>query len=317
MQESSQKVHSENKRLKEKLAYYEKLLDQSKQDQASRRGSLEKYQMLFNNANDSIFIMNADQFVDCNLKTEDMFGCSREEILKKSPVDFSPEFQPDGRQSSIAAIEYIGAAMHGEAQFFNWRHQRLDGTSFDCEVSLSRLDLDGKSFIQAIVRDVSLRIATERALYERNLQYESFFRNSLVGIWRMEFNSSISIDGEPLQIANDILSEGYFTECNDALLMMYGMESKEEFTKKDFSVFGTAKEDTIEYLEAFARNGFSTVLLDIVGEDSKGIEKSFRLSYAGYVQDNVLQWIWGIQLDLTEQKLLEKQFLHACRWHRS
>ena len=314
MQESSQnieKVQSENKRLKEKLAYYEKLLEQSKQDQASRRDSLEKYQLLFNNANDSIFIMNAEQFVDCNLKTEHMFGCPRDELLGKSPVDFSPEFQPDGKPSSKAAIEYIGTAMQGEAQFFNWRHKRLDGTPFDCEVSLSRLDLDGTPFIQAIVRDVSLRIATERALYERNLQYESFFRNSLVGIWRMEFHSSIKIDAEPLQIARAILNEGYFTECNDALLMMYGLESKEEFTQKDFKVFGTAKEDALEYLEVFVRNDFSTVLLDIVNEDSKGVEKSFRLSYAGYVQDNILQWIWGIQLDLTEQKLLEKQFLQS------
>lgn len=314
MKESAQdiqKVQIENKRLKEKLAYYEKLLEQSKQDQESRRSSLEKYQTLFNNANDSIFIMSAEQFVDCNLKTEEMFGCSRKEIIGKSPVDFSPDLQPDGRPSSKAAIAYIGAAMHGEPQFFNWRHKRLDETSFDCEVSLSRLDLDGKPYIQAIVRDVSLRIATERALYERNLQYESLFRNSLVGIWRMEFRSSIAADSEPLEIARTILSEGYFTESNEALLMMYGMESKDEFISKDFNIFGTAEEDALEYLEAFARNDFTTVLLDIEGEDAKGVEKSFRLSYAGYVQDNVLQWIWGIQLDLTEQKLLEKQFMQS------
>lgn len=314
MQDNSkkmQKINSENKRLKEKIAYYEKLLDQSKKDQASRKDSLEKYQQLFDNANDSIFIMNAEQFIECNLKTEDIFGCSRAEILQKSPVDFSPAFQPDGRASSKAAIEYIGAAMQGEAQFFNWRHQRLDGSTFDCEVSLNRMELQGAPYIQAIVRDVSLRIATERALYERNLQYESLFRNSLVGIWRMEFRSPLLIDAEPLDTARSILNEGYFSECNEALLMMYGVESKEELALKEINIFGTRKEEALEYLEMFVRNDFSTVLLDTVGKNSKGQEKSFRFSYAGYVKDNNLQWIWGIQLDLTEQKLLEKQFLQS------
>jgi PAS domain S-box-containing protein len=123
-----------------------------------------KFKTLFESANDAIFLMDEENFIDCNFKTEQIFGCSKKDIIGNSPVKFSPDYQPDGRLSSTMAKEKINAALQGEAQFFEWMHCRNDGSFFEAEVSLNRIELDGKLFLQAIVRDVSERKKAEEKI---------------------------------------------------------------------------------------------------------------------------------------------------------
>jgi PAS domain S-box-containing protein len=130
------------------------------------RENEEKYRLLFENANDAIFLMREDGFVECNPKTLEIFGCTWEQIIGKPPYNFSPPFQPDGRESKEKALEKARAAIAGEPQCFDWKHCRYDGTLFDAEVSLSALRLGDKVLTQAIVRDTTERRRSERALQE-------------------------------------------------------------------------------------------------------------------------------------------------------
>ena len=116
-----------------------------------------RYRLLFETAHDSIFLMNEHLFLDCNSKALETFGCLKEEIVGKSPVDFSPEFQPDGISSSISAREKIEAALEGNAQRFEWKHRKINGTLFDAEVSLNAITIAEKKYLQAMVRNISKR----------------------------------------------------------------------------------------------------------------------------------------------------------------
>ncbi len=128
--------------------------------------SSELYQALFENANDAIFIMKDYTFIECNNRTLKMFGCARDQIIGKPPSDFSPEFQPDGRNSLEKSKEKMQAALEGIPQIFEWLHCRLDKTPFYTEVSLNHIPSLGKTALQAIVRDITERKMAEKALKE-------------------------------------------------------------------------------------------------------------------------------------------------------
>lgn len=123
-----------------------------------------KFKSLFELANDSIFLMDEEIFIDCNQKTLDLFECSKDDIIGKPPYDFSPDYQPDGRPSTIKALEKLSEAIKGNPQRFEWQHKKLNGELFDAEISLNRINLGENVLIQAIVRDISGRKKSEEQI---------------------------------------------------------------------------------------------------------------------------------------------------------
>jgi len=126
--------------------------------------SEEKYRVLFESAEDAIFLMDGDIFIDCNRATLKMFACRREDIIGQPPYKFSPPFQPDGRDSTEKAKELIQNALNGIPQAFEWVHTRLNGEKFYTEVRLNRILINDKFHLLAIVRDISERKERDRQI---------------------------------------------------------------------------------------------------------------------------------------------------------
>jgi PAS domain S-box-containing protein len=125
----------------------------------------ERFRAIFESANDAIFLMDSDTFIDCNSKTVEIFGCAdKSDIIGHRPYEFSPLQQPDGRDSEEKALELIHKAITGNPLRFYWKHSRKDGSLFDVEVSLNSLVLQGKTYLQAMVRDITAKKQAEDAL---------------------------------------------------------------------------------------------------------------------------------------------------------
>lgn len=168
-----------------------------------------KYQTLFDNANDAIFLIKGETLLDCNQKFLDLFGCVRNEVIGQSPYRFSPPFQPDGRISREKAIEMEKDAISGKPQSFQWRHCRYDGTVFDAEVRLDHIELDKNiRLFQAIVRDTSERKEAKDRLRISEEKYRGIFENAMEGIFQ-------------------VTPEGRYITANPALVEMYGYNSVE------------------------------------------------------------------------------------------
>jgi PAS domain S-box-containing protein len=162
------------KRVQERTKELRLEITEREQSEKALVESERKFRTLFDVANDAIFLVQCQLFLDCNKRTLEMFGATRDEIIGRSPYDFSPPLQPDGRNSREQLEHLMGRALAGEAEFFEWVHCRLDGTQFYAEVSLNQIEWRGEVFLQAIVRDI-----TERKRAEKELQ-QQFARLSLI-----------------------------------------------------------------------------------------------------------------------------------------
>jgi PAS domain S-box-containing protein len=155
-------------------------ITERKQVEAALLESEAKFKTLFDGARDAIFIMDDTCFLDCNQSTGIIFGVTANQIIGRSPSDFSPVMQPDAQLSTVKAKNYIDAALAGEPQLFDWVHIRYDGLPFDAEVSLNRIMLKGTWYLQAIVRDMTKRKQAEEVIKEKARELERF-NNLMIG----------------------------------------------------------------------------------------------------------------------------------------
>ncbi|MFH2141118.1 MAG: PAS domain S-box protein [Bacteroidota bacterium] len=131
------------------------------------RESEQKFRTLFESSNDGIFILKNDKFIDCNLKAQELFDRTEEELLEHSPYEFSPKLQPDGQNSKNKAIYYIKKAIKGYPQRFKWAHTRSNGKEFISEISLNVFSFNEEKYVQATVRDISDQIKFESRIKEK------------------------------------------------------------------------------------------------------------------------------------------------------
>jgi PAS domain S-box-containing protein len=208
------------------------------QDISQQKQQETKYQVLFENATDGIHILDETGFVDCNAQGAAIYGLPKDAVIGRHPVDFSPERQPDGRLSVESARENIQAALAGETQRFEWQEKRSDGSLFDLEVTLSRIEMGSKTYLQAILRDITERKQAEEKLRRAENLLELFFSQSLDGFFFMLLDEPIywndHVDKD--KTLEYVFDHQRITKANDALLLMFGTD-REQFiglTPNDF-----------------------------------------------------------------------------------
>jgi PAS domain S-box-containing protein len=157
-------------RMLSKSIYY--AIERKKAELAMREREMQ-YRLLFESSNEAIFIVKGEHILDCNPSTLRMFGCTKKQIVGHPFLQFYPELQPDGQNSTEKAWEKINLALERKTQLFEWRCKRYDGTPFDAEVSLNPLELSGKVLLQAMVRDITDRKAAEEGLNRMLLLQQS------------------------------------------------------------------------------------------------------------------------------------------------
>jgi diguanylate cyclase (GGDEF)-like protein/PAS domain S-box-containing protein len=128
--------------------------------------SEERYRKVFDSTTDAIFVMQDNRMVECNQASLRLYACTQEEFARHPPKRFWAEYQPDGSLSVTKSKDFMKPALDGVPQLFEWRQRRFDGTEFDAEVSLTRIELDQVPYLVACVRDI-----TERKQSQTRIQH--------------------------------------------------------------------------------------------------------------------------------------------------
>jgi PAS domain S-box-containing protein len=247
-----------------------------------------KYRALFLSANDAIFLMDKETFIDCNPKTLELFECEREDIIGAPPYSYSPVKQSDGRDSKTKALEKISAVLRGTPQNFEWIHKKLSGEEFFAEVNLSLVEYLGKSYILAIVRDVNERELKNKEIKDSRDRLEILFEKAPDAYFLYDLN-------------------GNFVDGNRASEEMIGYEKKELIGQNIFISGILIRSENNEKSLTLEANikGEPTGPDEFYLRHKNGNEIIVEVStYPVKIDDRTL--VLGIARDITEKKRIEQ-----------
>lgn len=223
------------------------------------RENEDKYKTLFNSSRDAIMILSPiGRFVDGNPSTLQLFGCqNKEEFIRMTPADLSPEYQPDGVLSSVKEQEMVARAMEKGSHFFEWKYRRANGEEFFASVLLTKMHLQNEAFLQATVRDVS-----ETRLAEENLKRAKVNQRPQQNIMlHKQEDAHLRDSQQMLQLILDHIPQRVFWKdrdsvylgCNRNFAEAAGVASPQELVGKTDYDLAWTEEETKSYRECDRR----------------------------------------------------------------
>ena len=147
------------------------------------RNSERKLRVLFEHSSEAYMILNDGVIASCNHAAEELFGCSSDQLIGMTPLQLSPEFQPNGITSENgvkAAVDEAVAAGHAT---FEWVHCRFDGSIFEADVLLTALTVGESTSMFCCVRDVSEQKHAQLQLLKERKRLENVISGTNVGTW--------------------------------------------------------------------------------------------------------------------------------------
>ncbi|MDP2134088.1 MAG: CHASE domain-containing protein, partial [Sulfuritalea sp.] len=141
----------------------------------SLRESEARFRVLVEQAPDAIVVYDADleRFVDANAQAEELFGCSRDELLAGSMERFYPPGVFEGRTAAENVRDMVARAMTGQQVVFDRTLRNARGQLVRCEMRLVRLPALDQRLIRASFLDITERKRAEADLRVAAITFES------------------------------------------------------------------------------------------------------------------------------------------------
>lgn len=148
-------------------------------DVTDRFMSDQKFKMLFEYSSDPHLIFTQSKgILDCNEAAVKALGAeSKEQLYGKPPHEFSPEMQPDNRNSKYKGQEVVQQVLDNGKYVFDWTHKKVNGEEFPVEVTLTTVLLNQEKVILAVWHDLTERKRVEKVLIEGRQRAESLARS--------------------------------------------------------------------------------------------------------------------------------------------
>jgi PAS domain S-box-containing protein len=124
--------------------------------QTERQAILEQYEHLVKYAGDMIFLFDADfKLVEANERAQEQYGYSSEELTALNVLDL---LVPQERLRHSSQLQLSSGS---RGYLFESIHQAKDGHALQVEINARMIRMEGRDYLQWIVRDISERKALE------------------------------------------------------------------------------------------------------------------------------------------------------------
>jgi PAS domain S-box-containing protein len=146
----------------------------------------QRYHALFENAADSITVLNLDGvIVEANASCERLLGARREQILGRPIWDFAPDSERESRRAQLSEL------VRGEGAIsYPKTIRRVDGTIVQTEISRQVVHVGADRYVLSVARDVSDRLRLEEQL-RQSQKMDAVGR--LAGGIAHDFNNVLSV----------------------------------------------------------------------------------------------------------------------------
>ncbi|MEG4004604.1 PAS domain S-box protein [Microcoleus sp. Pol11C1] len=255
-----------------------------KQAEAALQVSEQNLRTIFNNVYDAILIHDLEgNIIDFNNRMLEMYGVTPEQATKLSiKKDYSSGDNP---------IEQMGElwerVLAGETGRVEWKARRpKDGSTFDAEIALSRIHLNGNLSIIANVRDISDRKQAEAELLHAQQFMESVLKTIPVGV--------VAKDAQELR----------FVLWNPVAEQLLGFSAAEVIGKNDYDFFPTEQADffTAKDREVL-NNGQIVEIAEEEIETRQGETRIFHTKKTSILDaDAKPQYLLAVTEDITDRK---------------
>ena len=112
-----------------------------------------------------IFLDDTGECIDCNASTPKFFGMKSKEEFLAHPLEWMPEYQPDGRHSQTEKRRLVQEVLKTGSKHFEWIH-RIAGEDAPTAVWLGRVEWNNMFSVAAYIRDLRDQKAAEEKARE-------------------------------------------------------------------------------------------------------------------------------------------------------
>ena len=270
-----------------------------KQAEQALKASEARYRMFVDHASDAFFLQDRDgRIVDVNTQACTSLGYTREELIGMLPFQFDSDISPEHTEMVLQRLEL------GETTAFDSSHMRKDGSTFPVEVRLRPFWIDGERFHVGLVRDITERKRTEKALRESEARLRTLLENlERVAVQAYEVDGTITFWNRASEVFYGYSAAEALGQ--DIVQLLFGSEIRDAERAIMIEAMRSGASPTAEEIDLLRRDGSTiTVFSSRVAHPRSGRPPEF----------------FCFDVDVTERKRAEEELairqaelLHASR----
>jgi PAS domain S-box-containing protein len=250
-----------------------------------------KFQQIFEASSDAIFIFKSGELVEFNQRASKLFGYDNEDMQSCLPQELCDAIAGKIDKSSSFLARQVSEALSGNRSYFYKNCSRKTGDEFHAQFHLIPFEVDGASYLQVVVKDISERVIFEQSIRESEERFKLLSNVAIESICFVDDNRII--------------------DCNDQFAKLVDFHSLDEMIGKEITEF--IKKTDLNRLYTSGRGGMKTEIRAYTKNDKmKYLEAS-----ASDIQYHDSKVVVVLFYDITNRKRTEQALFQSIDLYKS